>query len=201
MDIESFSPVLENERVILRPIKESDLEYLKPFSVNEPEIWKYSLISAAGEENLKYYLELALQKHAAGAALPFIIYDKQLGEYAGSSRLYEINEKQKNLLLGYTWYGKKFQGTGLNKNCKYLLLKYAFEKMGMHRVELRADNNNERSKAAMRSIGAVEEGILRSESVTSEGGRRDSIVFSILKNEWENNVKPKLEQFIASTQA
>jgi RimJ/RimL family protein N-acetyltransferase len=96
------------------------------------------------------------------------------------------------LQLGYTWYGSAFQGTGLNKHCKYLLLNFAFEKMHMERVEFRADNDNKRSIAAMKSIGCMEEGILRSNSIKQDGSRRDSIVLSILKVEWEKTVKERL---------
>ncbi|MCW3087799.1 MAG: acetyltransferase, ribosomal protein N-acetylase, partial [Sediminibacterium sp.] len=118
--------------------------------------------------------------------------DKRSGEYAGCTRFYDIQLLYKTLQLGYTWYGQKFQGTGLNKHCKYLLLQFAFEEMGMERVEFRADNTNERSIAAMKSIGCIEEGVLRSQMPKAGGGRRDSIVLSILKTEWESGVKEKL---------
>jgi len=98
------------------------------------------------------------------------------------------------LQLGFTWYGKEFQGTGLNKHCKFLLLQFAFEAIGMERVEFRADINNKRSIAAMKSIGCVEEGVLRSHANKVEGGRRDSIILSILKDEWFNTVKQNLLQ-------
>ena len=113
---------------------------------------------------------------------------------AGSTRFYDINFPFKTLQLGYTWYGKQFHGTGLNKHCKYLLLSYAFEELGMERVEFRADNNNERSIAAMKSIGCKVDGILRSNMPTfGSDVRRDSIVLSILKNEWFGEVKEKLK--------
>ncbi len=149
-------------------------------------------MAASGADNLKKYIEAAIIKKEALSAYPFIVYDKKLQSYAGSTRFYDLNSIQKNMLLGYTWYGKKFQATGLNKNCKYLLLQYAFEKMDMERIEFRADNTNEKSKAAMRSIGATEEGVLRNDSYKTNGGRRNSVIFSILKNEWFESVKPKL---------
>jgi len=96
------------------------------------------------------------------------------------------------LQLGYTWYGKDFQGTGLNKHCKYLLLSFAFENIGMERVEFRADNNNARSIAAMKSIGCKVDGVLRSNMPKREGGRRDSIVLSVLKDEWFADIKEML---------
>ncbi len=113
-------------------------------------------------------------------------------------RFYDINVPFKTLQLGYTWYGKKFQGTGLNKHCKYLLLSFAFETLGMERVEFRADNNNERSIAAMKSIGCKVEGVLRSNMPTREDGiRRDSIVLSILKDEWVDEVRRKLHKSLS----
>ena len=121
--------------------------------------------------------------------ISFHCFDKRKNEYAGSTRFYDINPDYKTLQLGYTWYGKKFRETGLNKHCKFLLLSFAFEKSGMERVEFRADNSNERSIAAMKSIGCKVEGILRSQMPTqTEGVRRDSIVLSILKNEWFDEV-------------
>jgi RimJ/RimL family protein N-acetyltransferase len=96
------------------------------------------------------------------------------------------------LQLGYTWYGEKFRGTKLNKHCKFLLLQFAFEELGMERVEFRADARNQRSIAAMKSLGCMVEGVLRSNMPLEDGGRRDSIVLSILKSEWQNGVKEGL---------
>ncbi|MFY8004207.1 MAG: GNAT family N-acetyltransferase, partial [Chitinophagaceae bacterium] len=89
---------------------------------------------------------------------------------------------------------KKFQGTGINVHCKYLLLQFAFEKMQMERVEFRADANNSRSIAAMKKIGCKVEGVLRSHMPTLQTKRRDSIVLSILRKEWYSEVKPLFEE-------
>lgn len=193
------SLILENEAVILRGLQQSDFEFFLPFSINEPELWKYSLVQANGKENLENYISIALTAKANLTDFPFIVYDKINQEYAGSTRFYDINFSFKTVQLGYTWYGKKFQGTGLNKNCKYLLLEYAFETLGMERVEFRADNANERSKAAMLSIGCKIDGVLRSNMPTFESEvRRDSIVLSILKEEWYNEVKANLKSKLIS---
>lgn len=186
--------VLENECVLLRPLQRNDCDNLRHFSLNQPEIWTYSLQKAAGEENLKKYIEFAVRAREKGTEYPFIVFDKKNQAYAGSTRFYDIQLQHQTLQLGFTWYGKEFQGTGLNKHCKFLLLQFAFEQIGMERVEFRADFNNKRSIAAMKSIGCVEEGVLRSHANKVEGGRRDSIVLSILKNEWFNTVKENLFQ-------
>jgi RimJ/RimL family protein N-acetyltransferase len=185
--------MLEDEHVLLRLLREDDYKNLLPFSVHEPDTWKYSLVGAEDEDGLKNYLNIALQAWREEKEYPFIVFDKRSREYAGSTRFYDINEPFKTLQLGYTWYGKKFRGTGLNKHCKYLLLSFAFEKLGIERVEFRADNNNERSIAAMKSIGCKVDGVLRSNMPTKDGEkRRDSIVLSILKNEWFSEVKENL---------
>ena len=184
--------VLEDDCVLLRSLQSDDCKNLLSFSLNEPELWKYSLVKVAGEENLKQYINAALEGRKMEKEYPFIVFDKRSQEFAGSTRFYDIQLSQKTLQLGYTWYGSKFHGTGLNKHCKYLLLQFAFEQMGMERVEFRADHSNERSIAAMKSIGCVEEGILRSNTIKTDGSRRNSIVLSILKEEWESGVKERL---------
>lgn len=186
--------ILEDNTALLRPLEREDFIYLLPFALNEPELWNYSLISAAGKEGLQAYIDITLQARGEGKEYAFIVFDKRSNQYAGSTRFYDIQLALKTWQLGYTWYGKSFQGTGLNKHCKFLLLSFAFEQAGMERVEFRADNNNERSVAAMKSIGCKVDGILRSNMPKREGGRRDSIVLSILKNEWFNEVKEKLKE-------
>lgn len=187
--------ILEDDFVLLRPLVESDIENLLHFSINEPELWLYSLVRANGKENLENYIQIALKAKEQKTEFPFIVFDKITGKYAGSTRFYDINFPFKTLQLGYTWYGKEFQGTKLNKRCKLLLLEFAFEKLQMERVEFRADNNNKRSIAAMKSIGCKVDGILRSNMPTFESEiRRDSIVLSILKNEWFKSVKENLKK-------
>lgn len=188
-------PILEDEFVLLRPLELTDVDNLLDISLNEPETWKYSLVPAHGKENLINYIQLAIKARENKSEFPFIVYDKKSGKYAGSTRFYDINLSFKTLQLGYTWYGKDFRGTGLNKHCKYLLLQFAFETLGMERVEFRADNNNQRSIAAMKSIGCKVEGVLRSHVPTYQSDiRRDSIVLSILKEEWFNEVKENLSK-------
>lgn len=191
----SQNTILEDETVLLRPLQESDVENLLEISMNEPETWKYSLVQANGKENLEKYIQIALKAREKGTEFPFIVFDKKSGKYAGSTRFYDINLEFKTLQLGYTWYGKAFRGTGLNKHCKFLLLQFAFETLGIERVEFRADNNNERSIAAMKSIGCKVEGVLRNHMPTLESEvRRDSIVLSILRNEWFDAVKDNLKK-------
>lgn len=180
--------ILENERVQLRPLSRTDQAFLLPFSLKEPDLWTYSLTSAAGEVNLEKYLLEALELREKEMGYPFLVYDKKTKKIAGSTRFYSINAYHKTLSIGYTWYGKEFQRTGLNRHCKLLLLTYAFEALDTERVEFRADAKNARSIAAMQGIGCTLEGTLRN-NCTAETGRRDSVVLSIIKSEW-----PKIKE-------
>jgi RimJ/RimL family protein N-acetyltransferase len=188
----SENHILEDDVVQLRPLRVDDITHLKTFALNEKDIWKYSLLAIREEDDLKKYIQEAVTAREQQKEYPFIVFDKRTQRYAGSTRFYDIQLTHKTVQLGYTWYGKDFHGDGLNKHCKYLLLQFAFEKIGMERVEFRADNRNERSIAAMKSIGCTIEGVLRKNLILPDGTRRDSIVLSILKNEWEKFGKEKL---------
>ncbi|MEO7923277.1 MAG: GNAT family protein [Chitinophagaceae bacterium] len=193
-DIFQQEPVLEDERVKLRLLSEEDFDNLLAFSLNEPEIWKYGLVTAAGEDNLHNYISTAVNNYREKKEYPFIVFDKKANAYAGSTRFYDIQQQYLTTQLGFTWYGKKFQRSGLNRHCKLLLLTYVFEEWGLERLEFRADANNEKSVAAMKAIGCVEEGILRNHTPTAAGTRRNSIVLSILKDEWFGGVKDLLQE-------
>ncbi|MGQ0739594.1 MAG: GNAT family N-acetyltransferase [Bacteroidota bacterium] len=157
-------------------------------------MWTYGLVTAAGKENLRIYIDTAVKNLQDKKEYPFIVFDKQANRYAGSTRFYDIQQTYLTAQLGYTWYGKEFQRTGLNRHCKLLLLTYVFEEWGLERLEFRADANNAKSVTAMKAIGCVEEGILRNHMPTVDGSRRDSIVLSILKNEWLGGVKELLQE-------
>ena len=193
MDFETSQRiVLENNRVMLRPLLTTDSDYLTAFSMQEPDLWEYSLLPANGFENLNQYISIALEKRALGDSYPFIVFDKKMNAFAGSTRFYDIQNHHKSVQLGYTWYGKDFQRTGLNRHCKFLMLEFAFETLNLERVELRADANNAISIIAMKAIGCTVEGILRN-NCSSPTGRRNSIVLSILKDEWFSDVRESLK--------
>jgi RimJ/RimL family protein N-acetyltransferase len=170
------------------------MQHLSAFSEQEPELWRYSLQSAAGIGNLVQYIAMACEGRKAGHSYPFIIFCKKTQRYAGCTRFYDIDTTNAACLLGYTWIGKEFQRTGLNRQCKELLFRFAFEQCHFHRVALRADVNNTGSIAAMKAIGCVEEGILREHLLLADGSFRTSILFSVLRSDWEKSVQQKLNR-------
>lgn len=190
------APLLQTDRVLLRLLQPADYALLLPYAINEPNLWCYSPGPIAGEIPFRQYIDLACQQYESGEGLPFVVIDKASGEAAGSTRFYAINTSANTVELGYTWYGRRFQGTGLNAHCKWLLLQLAFDTWQVDRVELKADARNERSIAAMKKIGCTVEGILRSHVPSNLGGRRDSIVLSILATEWQQRVKQHLQTLL-----
>jgi RimJ/RimL family protein N-acetyltransferase len=183
---------LENERVLLRPLLLSDLPILEKYVMEEPDLWQYSLVAIHDIADLEKYIQDAIEARKLKTAYSFIVFDKLLQEYVGCTRFYDIQLTFKSTQLGYTWYSKKVWGTGLNQHCKFLLLQFAFDQIGFERVEFRADNNNKRSIAAMQKIGCTIEGVLRNHLPMPNGTRRDSIVLSILQQEWINKLKQNL---------
>jgi len=182
----------ENDAVLLKPLEEADNEYLLPFAISKPEIWKYSMFSAAGIQGLKNYLANAISLRNNGKDYPFLIFNKRSGQYAGSTRFYDNEPVSNTIHLDFTWYGKKFQVTGLNRHCKFLMLQFVFEVIGVLRVD--ADSWNQRSIAAMKSIGCNVEGKLRSNGYTTDGSRRDPTILRILRHEWDESIKSNLFQ-------
>ena len=185
--------IIENDVVRLQPLQVTDYEKLVEFSINEPNLWSFNANGPDNPENLKKYIDKALSQKDKQLEYPFVVFDKTKNKIAGSTRFYNINLDAKHLEIGFTWYGKEFQGTSLNKNCKFLLLEFAFEKMQLERVGFRANNLNIRSINAMKSIGCIQEGIMRNFSTDAKGERIDAIVLSIIKNEWFSTIKENLK--------
>ena len=174
---------LETHRVQLRVMKESDFESLRE-QAQSPETWKYFTKNLANYGELKKWIAEALQDREEGKRVPFVIIDKDEKSICGSTSFGNISFYDKRIEIGWTWLGEHFTGVGINRQAKFALLSYAFDVMQMERVELKTDNLNERSKAALKKIGAKEEGVLRSHMLMQDNRRRDSIYFSILKEEW-----------------
>lgn len=186
--------ILENEFVKLQPLENTDFDILLEYSENEPEIWEFNSGGANGKENLEKYIENAITQRENEKEYPFIVFDKTTKKFVGSTRFYGIFLEMKTIEIGYTWYGKKYQGSGINKNCKYLMLEFAFDKLEMERVAFAANSKNERSLNAMKSIGCVVEGVLRNCSTDAKGERIDATRLSIIKTEWNESVKNNLKK-------
>lgn len=187
---------LENNRVRLEALQLTHLGALLPIALNQPDLLQYSPSPFGDTDNLNKYIQIAVDAKANKQRYPFIILDKLHQKYVGSTSYGNISVKDKRLEIGWTWLDKAAQGTGLNSNCKFLLLSYAFEQLHFERVEFKIDERNLQSQKAVEKIGAIREGVLRSHTLMLDGYRRNTVYYSILKNEWEAGIKEGLKEMI-----
>jgi RimJ/RimL family protein N-acetyltransferase len=147
------------------------------------------------EEDMRGWVCDILSRAAKGTDLPFAVVHLASGRVAGATRYLNIVPHDRGLEIGGTWYGLEYQRTSVNTECKYLLLQYAFERLGCIRVQLKTDLRNERSQKAIERIGAKKEGILRNHMILPDGRFRDSVFYSILDSEW-GAVKKRLDKML-----
>jgi RimJ/RimL family protein N-acetyltransferase len=174
---------LEGERIRLEPLSQAHQGALCAVGLDD-ELWRWSPNPLRTPADMAAYIAFALAEQSAGRALPFAIIDRATGQAIGSTRFGAIEPAHRRVEIGWTWLGRSWQRTAANTEAKYLLLQHAFESLGCLRVELKTDALNERSRAAIRRIGAREEGTLRSHMVTASGRVRDTVYYSILDVEW-----------------
>ena len=175
----------------LEPLTAAHIEPLFA-AANDPELWRWTLTQIASVDDLRDYVNTALDGQRAGTTLPFVTIDASTGELIGSTRFGNIDVSNRRVEIGWTWLRRDRQRTACNTEAKYLMLTHAFEVLGCIRVELKTDALNEKSRAAILRIGAVQEGILRAHMITASGRIRDSVLYSILDREWPA-VRAKLE--------
>jgi RimJ/RimL family protein N-acetyltransferase len=183
---------LEGQFVRLEPLSEAHVPGLAAIGLHDG-IWQYMLYGRMGEEgDMRRWVMDILERAAAGTDAPFAVVELASGQIAGATRYLDIRPGHRGLEIGGTWYGIEFQRTAVNTECKYLLLKNAFEALGYIRVQLKTDSRNVRSQVAIERLGAVKEGILRNHMILPDGGIRHSVYYSILDSEWPG-VKAFLE--------
>lgn len=176
--------ILENDRVKLLPLTLENYQNLIPIA-SEKKLVQYSPSDIETPEVLKNYVITALEQQNQKISIPFIIFDRASGKFAGSTRYMNINWKNKVLHIGSTWIGKEFQGTGLNTEMKQLMLNYAFTNLDFEKVEFRIDERNIRSRKAVEKLGCTLEGILREDVYLLDGFKRNTCCYGLLRDEWK----------------
>ena len=152
-------------------------------AASDGELWNLWYTSVPSENTVDDYINCALAEKQAGRALAFVVIDKSTNQIIGSTRYCNaINNNR--LEIGYTWYAKSIQRTGINTETKYLLLSHAFEQLKCIAVEFRTNWHNLPSRTAIARLGAKQDGILRNHMIDADGSYRDTAVFSITKEEW-----------------
>jgi N-acetyltransferase len=193
------------ERPLEPVVLEGDFVRLEPMTLEhhagltevglDPEIWRYTLVLVRTPQEMRSYMQSALDLQREGTTLPFVTIERSSGRTVGSTRFGNYDPSNRRIEIGWTWIAPPWQRTAINTEAKYLMLSHAFEKLHCVRVELKTDVLNAPSRQAMLRIGAKEEGILRKHSLVWNGRYRDSIYYSILDDEWPG-VKEQLERML-----
>jgi RimJ/RimL family protein N-acetyltransferase len=179
----TLNPIaLQGEMTILEPLEESHRDALYTAAQDET-IWTHVAATGLGDRFHRWF-DKALTCSAAKQHLPFIIRRKSDKKVIGSTRFYDIMPEHHRMTIGYTWYLPEVWGSFANPESKLLLLQHAFEDLKVNRIEFVTDSRNNRSRAAIKKLGASEEGILRQHMILENGFVRDSVIFSIIQPEW-----------------
>ena len=184
--------VLSGNHVLLRPMSSEDVSGLIN-AASHGDLWNLAYTGVPSPQTMQTTVSEALRLRDKGEQFPFTVRLASTGEIVGSTRYYYISPEHRNLSIGFTWYGEHVHRTGVNTECKYLLLKHAFETLNCISVQWHTDHRNKRSQNAILRLGAKFEGVLRNARIMPDGVIRHTHCFSMLDTEW-----PKSKGFLAS---
>ena len=175
--------VLRGRLIELWPLEEEHLDEL--FDVaRDPSIWQLTSVDYSDPAVFYPNFRAALRDRREGKTYPFVVRLAGSGQAIGTTRLLDIHPHDRKLEIGVTWIASAYWGSGVNAECKRLLLEYCFETLGVNRVQLRAKADNGRSRRAIEKIGAVFEGVMRQDKIEPSGKPRDTALYSIVREEW-----------------
>ena len=189
-----IEPVTLTGKIVrLEPLQLSHAEDLFVAS-QDPGIWTY-MPTILGESlaQMQEWIISTMQLQGSRKALPFAIVLLSTGRAVGSTRFHNLEPHDRGLEIGWTWLSQEVRRTGVNTECKYLLLRHAFETLGAIRVQLKTHHNNFRSQQAIERLGAVKEGVLRNHMIMPDNSYRHSVFYSVIESEWPQ-VKAGLEE-------
>jgi RimJ/RimL family protein N-acetyltransferase len=174
---------LHGTHVSLEPLSREHLDAIR-MAAADGELWNLWYTSVPAPEKTQGWLDAALDMRERDGAMPFVVRDNASGDVIGSTRYFNVDPVNRRLEIGHTWYAKRVQRTAVNTECKLLLLTHAFEALGCIAVEFRTHWFNQASRAAILRLGAKQDGVLRNHQRLADGSKRDTVVFSIIDNEW-----------------
>jgi len=174
---------LTGSKAILEPLSREHADGLRE-AIKDGELWKLWYTSIPALDKVDDYINVALRMRENAGAMPFAVLEKESKKVIGCTRFFNVDEDNRRVEIGYTWYSKSYQRTSVNTACKYLLLSHAFEKLDAIAVEFRTHWHNHASRAAIARLGAKQDGVLRNHQKSADGVYRDTVVFSIINTEW-----------------
>lgn len=185
---------IENNLIQLIPMDTEQVDGIFA-AAHDERIWTHMSVNFMEKERVIQYVQDALQTRATDFA--YVIVSKADKKIIGTTWLLDISKEHKRVEIGSTWLNPHYWRSHINTNCKYLLLKYCFEELHVNRVQIKTGHENFRSQAAIERIGAVKEGILRNHMIRKEGIIRHTVMYSIIKEEWDQ-VKKRFENKLLS---
>ena len=191
-----IKPVVLTGRIVrLEPLQLAHSEALLETG-EEASTWAYMAENPTrSPQAMQAWIEKTLREQEAKTCVPFVIVEQQTGTILGSTRYMDISRADRRLEIGWTWLAATVRRTGVNTECKYLLLRHAFERLAAIRVQLKTDSRNLRSQRAIERIGASREGVLRNHMIMPDGYYRASVYYSIIEEEWPR-VRVHLEELL-----
>lgn len=176
---------IQDDLIVLKPLTSEHIKEMRPLS-GDPDIWTWYTEDLTNPDNLEKWMTSRLRESQAGEKMSYAVVLKETGKVIGSSSYGHIDWTEKCIEIGWTWLGKNYIGTGINKHMKFLMLTHAFETIEIQRLELRTDETNVRSRKAMEKIGAKYDGVLRYHRSTQGDRRRNTVIYSIIAPEWQH---------------
>lgn len=196
-NVNALEPLrLDGTTIVLEPLEVEHTDALTSIGL-DPELWRLTTIEVRTAEEMRRYVEEALEARDSGSALPFVVVDRATGDIIGSTRFHSFDARHRRIEIGFSWLVRSRQRTGANTEAKYLLLSHAFESLGCIRVQFRADAENAPSRRALERIGASFEGVLRSFVISRTKGTRSLAMYSIVREEWPK-VKSRLQAMMST---
>jgi len=174
---------LKGKHATLEPLAREHAADLRRAAA-DGELWRLWYTSVPEPDKTAPYIDAALKMREDLGAMPFAVRDSAAGDIVGCTRYFNVDAANRRLEIGHTWYAKRAQRSAINTECKLLLLTHAFEKLKCVAVEFRTHWFNHASRDAIARLGAKQDGVLRNHQILPDGSYRDTVVFSIIENEW-----------------
>lgn len=193
----NFYPELENKRVLLRPLEAADLGLLLPVIEAQPELCRFMSAPVRNREELGRFIGLGIKMRQEEQGIPFLVFDKREQRAVGTTRFGSLDRQHRRVEIGWTWIDSRLHHSGLNKAMKYLMLQHAFEVLGLNRVEIKTNEHNIPSRKAIESIGGRYEGLFRHHMVNPDGSLRNTVYYSLLKEEWPEVKARVFQRYLA----
>lgn len=175
--------VLEGRLIRLEPLEESHIAPLMEIALATPKEWRYTSTPLTSEQRDSYFAAV-FEERDQGRGYPFVVLSQDDGRVVGTTRFADVVWRHQRGEVGFTWFRPAAFGTGINVECKYLMLRYAFEELDFNRIHLYTDTRNRHSQHAIQALGAKREGVLRRHMILGDGFVRDTVVFAITDREW-----------------